>query len=127
MSFLDKGGFANPKPGEPKRKQKERFLTELAPGALTFVLWEAEGGGASTIKIEKEIHINIDGKGDGLGDGRKYPVYHVRNNAAGRYSDPSNPVDVTPEDQPLTDFEEALALAEQCYTAALQSGQWKEA
>lgn len=63
----------------------EGFATKLVSGRhSTVILWKPDGSMASTIQVSKEIWLNVNGAGDGLGDGTYYPVFHLFN-----YLDPS--------------------------------------
>jgi hypothetical protein len=107
-------------------KWRELFPTELREDQMTVAFFLApDGHQASSVVIRKEIWINIDGRGDGLGDGTRYPVFHVYN-----YLDPSKAASadsgcrVRPYKEPFLKFEDALAVAEQHAADALASGKW---
>ncbi|MDD5291377.1 MAG: hypothetical protein PHZ04_04695 [Patescibacteria group bacterium] len=118
------GVVAYAKPGEIPKEQYRRFATELVAGSMSDSLWKPDGSQASSIVIRKEIWINIGGKGDGLGDGTMYPVFHVYN-----YLDPSVTIPgwgclVNPHKKPFRTFRGALRVAKKHFNAALASGKW---
>ncbi|MFA6953608.1 MAG: hypothetical protein WC270_03395 [Patescibacteria group bacterium] len=104
----------------------ENFASQLvADQHCCCFLWKPDGTQASSIFIRKEIWLNINGKGDGLGDGTLYPVFHLYN-----YLDPSTAHSaysgcrVNPLDKPYTKLDECLAEAARLEEAVLASGKW---
>ncbi|MBI3420779.1 MAG: hypothetical protein HY006_01825 [Candidatus Sungbacteria bacterium] len=88
-------------------------------------LWKPDGSQAATIWIVKEIWLNIGGKGDGRGDGSRYPVFHIYNYLdPSRAHSPDSGCRVNPLKEPYLEFAECLAVAKQMEQEALQSGQW---
>jgi hypothetical protein len=73
------GVVAYAKLGETLKEQHRRFTTELLAGSMQDTLWKPDGSQASSVIIRKEIWIKIGGKGDGPGDGTRYPVFYVHN------------------------------------------------
>lgn len=103
------------------------FATELtADQWITCFLLRPDGHSASSICIRKEIRLNIGNRFPDIPKGQmQFAVFHVYN-----YLDPSKAHSrdsgcrVNPMDQPFTDLNKALALAEQFEAEALASGQW---
>jgi hypothetical protein len=119
------GVVAYAKPGETLREQHKRFATELVAGSMQDSLWKPDGNQASSVVIRKEIWLNINGKGDGLGDGMRYPVFHVYN-----YLDSSKAISpdagcrVNPLNKPYRTLRGALRVAKKHFAVALASGEW---
>ncbi|MFC1599097.1 hypothetical protein ACFL2U_03785 [Patescibacteria group bacterium] len=88
-------------------------------------LWKPDGKQLSIIWIHKEIWININGAGDGLGDGTRYPVFHVYNGLDYSKADSRDSGGrINPLKQPFLDFDKALKVAQIQALDALFSGDW---
>lgn len=117
--------MANAIPGETVEEQHLRFATELTTGTMHDMLKESGSNRITSITICKEIWLNTNGEGDGLGDGSHYPIFHVYN-----YIDPSKAASphsgcrVNPYKEPFLSFKEALKVAKEHFKAALESGKW---
>jgi hypothetical protein len=118
------GVVAYAKPGESREEQYRRFATELVAGSMQDGLWKLNGTQAASVKIVKEIWLNVDGKGDGRGDGSMYPVFHVYNYLDPSVTIPDSGCRVNRREKPYLTLRGALRVAQKHFNAALASGQW---
>lgn len=106
-----------------RMEQLELFPTELRPDSMTVAyLWRRDRHQGSMVQVVKEIWNNIGGRGNGLGDGSRYPVFHVCDGL-----NPCRPGSggfVNLPKEPFLELEDALAVAKQRAEEALASGEW---
>jgi hypothetical protein len=117
-----KGIVAYSKNGESIEDQHNRFATELVAGVMSDMLWKSDGRQGSTICIQKEIWININGKGSGLGDGTQYPVFFVYNHIDYSKTIPMAGGKVNKE--PFYFLDKAIKLADYHFAMAQETSEW---
>lgn len=108
---------------EREAAERTRFAAGLAPARIVSAfLWSPDGNRGASITVVKEIRMNVDGKGDKLGDGMHYPVFFVYDSC-----DPSKTIPHTGgrvNEEPFLSSEEAMAMARKHAEEALKSGKW---
>ena len=104
----------------------DNFATDLSGWGRHSVAvgWKPDGSQAAVVTIVREIWCNINGRGDGLGDGVKYPVFHLFGFDTSRALSSGSGRRINPIKEPYFDYEQCLAAARSLVFEDQNDGLW---